>query len=56
MNPKIVQLGIKLIPRPHIKATKLLDLSGFNGQQIVHAETIKVLRIHAKTFKKLATM
>ncbi len=56
MNPKIQQLGIQLIPRPKIKSTKQLDLSGAAGQQIILTQTERVLRIHAKTFKKLADM
>lgn len=56
MNPKILQLGIQLVPRPKIKPTKQLDLSGVAGQQIVLSETKLVLRTHAKTFKKLADM
>ena len=56
MNPKIQQLGIRLVPRPKIKATKSLDLAGQEGKQIVLVETMRVLQMHAKTFKKLADM
>lgn len=56
MNPKIQQLGIRLVPRPKIRPTRTLDLSGPEGQKIVLAETIRVLRTHARTFKKLADM
>ncbi|WP_423185321.1 acetyltransferase [Alishewanella sp. d11] len=56
MNPKIQQLGLKLVQRPKIKPKKQLDLTGLEGQQIVLSETKLVLRTHAKTFKKLADM
>ena len=42
--------------RPHIKASKPLDLSGLEGRQIVKSETKLTLRTHNKTFKKLADM
>lgn len=42
--------------RPHIPATKELDLSGPEGQQIVKDETEKVLIKYSNTFKKLANM
>lgn len=44
------------VNRPHIPATKKLDLSGPAGQQIVKQETEKVLIKFANTFKKLASM
>jgi len=56
MNLKIQQLGIRLVPRPKIKAIKLLYFSGAEGKQIVLAETIRVLKTHAKTFSMLADM
>ncbi len=42
--------------RPHIKATKKLNLKGREGQQIVKSETKLTLKTHDKTFKKLADM
>lgn len=42
--------------RPHIKATKKLDLNGLEGKQIVLSETKLTLRTHKKTFEKLANM
>ena len=42
--------------RPKVKATKKLDLSGNEGQQIIKSETKLTLRTHQKTFKKLADM
>ncbi|EWH12070.1 GCN5-related N-acetyltransferase [Catenovulum agarivorans DS-2] len=56
MNKKIEKYGVKAVTRPHIAATKQLDLSGAEGQQIVKSETKLVLRTHKKTFDKLAHM
>lgn len=42
------------VNRPHMPATKELDLSGLEGQQIVKQETERVLIKYANTFKKLA--
>lgn len=44
------------VQRPHVPATKKLDLSGSEGQQIVRTETEKVLIKYASTFKKLADL
>ena len=56
MNKNIESYGVKAVERPKIPATKQLDLSGVEGQQIVKSETKLVLRTHKKTFKKLADM
>jgi hypothetical protein len=48
--------GVKKVKRPHIKATKKLDLNGDIGEQIIKSETKLVLRTHANTFRKLAYM
>ena len=48
--------GIELIKRPKIPATKKLDLTGEQGQQIIKSETKLVLRTHKETFKRLADM
>ena len=48
--------GVKKVKRPHIKATKKLDLDGDTGEQIIKSETKLVLRTHANTFRKLAYM
>jgi hypothetical protein len=56
MNPKLAAYGVVAVERPKIKATKQLDLSGETGRQIVKSETKLALRMHAKTFKKLADM
>ncbi|WP_420591687.1 hypothetical protein [Bacterioplanoides sp.] len=42
--------------RPHIKASKKLDLSGVEGKQIIKSETKLALRSHKKTFDRLADM
>ena len=51
---------VKSLPRPekrpHVKATKSLDLGSLEGKQIVFSETKLALRTHQKTFKKLADM
>ena len=56
MNLKVEKYGVKAVQRPKVKATKVLDLSGESGQQIVKSETKLALRTHAQTFKKLAYM
>ena len=56
MNHKLNTYGVAIVQRPKIKATKKLDLSGDLGKQIVHSETKLVLRVHKKTFEKLADM
>lgn len=48
--------GVDIVTRPHIKAKKVLDLSGESGKQIVCSETKLVLRTHKNTFRKLADM
>ncbi|WP_445398033.1 hypothetical protein [Zobellella sp. An-6] len=42
--------------RPHIRASKRLDLSGEEGKQIVKSETRLTLKEHQNTFKRLADM
>ena len=42
--------------RPHIKANKNLDLCGLEGKQVIHSEIKSALRMHKKTFEKLADM
>jgi hypothetical protein len=56
MSSKTEKYGFKLVKRPKIIATKKLDLSGAEGQQIIKSETKLALRTHSKTFKKLADM
>lgn len=56
MSNKLSKYGVKPINRPKIVATKKLDLTGEQGQQIVKFETKLVLRTHKETFKRLADM
>ncbi|TXR54527.1 acetyltransferase [Reinekea thalattae] len=56
MNTTVEAYGVKAVERPKIEATKKLDLSGIEGQQIVRSETKLVLKTHKETFKKLADM
>ena len=56
MNKKIEKYGVKVVDRKPIKATKKLDLSGKEGEQIIKSETKLVLKRQANTFKKLADM
>jgi hypothetical protein len=44
------------IARPHIKASKSLNLAGIEGQQIIKSETRLTLKTHTATFKRLADM
>ncbi|WP_394230529.1 acetyltransferase [Shewanella colwelliana] len=48
--------GIDIVERPHVKAKKVLSLTGCSGKQIVRSETKLVLRTHKNTFRKLADM
>ncbi|MAR72755.1 acetyltransferase [Halomonas litopenaei] len=56
MNSKVEKYGLQAVERPRIKATRKLDLSGPEGQQIVKSETKLALRTHRNTFRKLADM
>jgi hypothetical protein len=56
MNKKVEDYGVSAVNRPKVKATKVLDLSGDAGKQIVRSETKLALRTHSKTFEKLAYM
>ena len=56
MKDTLQKYGVKKIKRPHIKATKMLDLNGDSGEQIIKSETKRVLRKHSKAFRKLASM
>ncbi len=42
--------------RPHIRASKRLDLTGAEGKQIIKSETRLTLKEHQNTFKRLADM
>lgn len=56
MTHKLSKYGISPIPRPKILATKKLDLTSEQGQQIIKSETKLVLRTHKETFKRLSDM
>lgn len=56
MSNKLSKYGISPTNRPKIPATKKLDLTGEQGQQIIKSETKLVLRTHKETFKRLADM
>lgn len=56
MTHKLSKYGINPINRPKIPATKKLDLTGEQGQQIIKSETKLVLQTHKETFKRLADM
>lgn len=56
MKDTLQKYGVQKIKRPHIKATKELDLNGDIGEQIITSETKGALRKHSKTFRKLADM
>lgn len=56
MTHKLSKYGISQTHRPKIPATKRLDLTGEQGQQIIKSETKLVLRTHKETFKRLADM
>lgn len=56
MNLKVEMYGLEPVSRPKIKATKVLDLSGESGRKIIESEARRILKIHRKTFEKLARM
>ncbi len=56
MSKDLTVYGVPQVKRPKLKATKQLDLSGMQGRQIVRSEAKLALRMHRKTFTKLADM
>ena len=56
MNPIVAKYGLKPVSRPKIKVTRELDLSDESAREIVRSKTKLVLKVHKKTFKKLADM
>lgn len=56
MSEKFEKYHVATVNRPKIVATKKLDLSGKQGEQIIKSETKLVLRTHSETFKRLADM
>ncbi|QGG79070.1 acetyltransferase [Litorivicinus lipolyticus] len=55
-NDGEVFYGVKRVQRPKVKATRVLDLSGENGRRIVITKANEILKLHEKTFAKLADM
>lgn len=48
--------GVEIVDRPKIRPTKILDLSGKEGEKIIKSLTEKILIRHEKTFKRLGGM
>jgi hypothetical protein len=48
--------GVEIVDRPKIRPTKMLDLTGKRGEEIVRVLTKKILIRHDKTFKRLSDM
>lgn len=57
MANKLSKYGVtKPVVRPYIKATKELNLETPEGRELVLSEAKNQLRIHQKTFDRLALM
>jgi len=57
MENKLLKYGVKTpVHRPRIVATKQLDLNTNEGRELVRLEAKNQLRIHRKTFERLAVM
>ncbi|MCO4320968.1 acetyltransferase [Aliidiomarina quisquiliarum] len=57
MKHKLTKYGVKnQVVRPHIKATKELNLETPEGRELVLSEARNQLRLHQKTFDRLASM
>ena len=48
--------GVEIVDRPKIRPTKMLDLTGKAGEEIVRSLTKKISIRHEKTFKRLSNM
>ena len=48
--------GVEIVPRPAIKGTKKLDLSGKVGEEMIKSLTVIILIRHQKAFKRLSEM
>ena len=48
--------GVEIVDRPKIRPTKMLDLSGNEGEKIIKSLTEKILIRHEKAFKRLQGM
>lgn len=57
MANKLSKYGVtKPVVRPYIQATKELNLETPEGRELVLSEAKNQLRIHQKTFDRLASM
>ena len=48
--------GVEIVDRPKIRPTKMLDLSGNEGEKIIKLLTQKILIRHQKAFQRLSNM
>lgn len=48
--------GVEIVNRPKIRPTKMLDLSGKEGEKIIKSLTEKILVRHQKAFERLSNM
>ena len=53
---KMKKYGVEIVDRPKIRPTKLLDLSGNEGEKIIKLLTEKILIRHQKAFQRLSNM
>ena len=56
MKNLVKKYGVKIVPRPKIKPSKELDLTGKLGERIVEYETKLILIRHKKAFERLADL
>lgn len=56
MENPLKKYGVKIVPRPKIKVSKKLDLTGKEGEEIVEYETKLLLIRHKKAFERLADL
>ena len=56
MENSLKKYGVKIVPRPKIKPSKELDLTGKEGEKIVEYETKLILIRHRKAFERLADL
>lgn len=56
MENSLKKYGVKIVPRPKIKPSKELDLTGKEGGKIVEYETKLILIRHRKAFERLADL
>ena len=53
---RMKKYGVEIVDRPKIRPTKMLDLSGKEGEKIIKLLTEKILIRHQKAFKRLSNM